>query len=215
MHASSEYVQQQFDRYNALIFGGSLPHVDIRMSRAERFLGKLEYRTVRGPFGIRGRNYGFVMRINASKDLPQDVLDDVIIHEMIHFHIAVNGIRDKSAHGPVFRSMMADINSRYGRHVVISHRRSEQDLAEDRRIREHFVCVSEIPGGELGVTVCNRTMVQAISRSLPRCYRLVSTRWYISTDPYFNRFPRSRKGRIYKADRVALLKALGNSTELS
>ena len=39
---------------------------------------------------------------------------------MIHYYIAYKGIRDSSAHGKIFRSLMSVVNTRHGRHVSVS-----------------------------------------------------------------------------------------------
>lgn len=206
MIATLEYARDRFAHFNGLIFEGALPPVEIRLSRARGFLGKLEYRKVCGLFGRVKRCEGFVMKISTACDLPQDELDDVIIHEMIHYHIALSGVRDRSAHGPVFRAMMKDINARYGRHITISHRRTELQVQVPDR--ERYIIVSRFKTGELGVTVCAQTRLQSIRRMLPRCYDIESMTCYRSRDPFFARFPRSIKPRIYRAPQAELLSRL-------
>lgn len=214
MKATLPYVKNQFDRYNAEIFEGKLPQVPLALSRGTRYLGKVEYKRVRKPFSRTVEISDIIVRISGVREFDQAELDDVIIHEMIHLYILVSGIQDTSAHGKVFRTMMDDINARFGRHITISHRTTEEELREDQTLREHIVCVSQLPGGDLGVTVCSRTRVFEIMRDLPKYYRLEGTKWYFSICPYFNRFPRSNTPKIYKAVREDLLRALSDSTEL-
>ena len=61
--------------------------------------------------------YDFKLRINKRIDLPEADIEDIIIHEMIHYHIAYRGIKDTSTHGRVFKMLMNDINKRFGRQV--------------------------------------------------------------------------------------------------
>lgn len=208
MIATQQYVKQSFDKYNSLIFNGELPTVEIRLSRGERFLGKMEYRRIYGPFGRLRRCEDFVMRITSVKDLEPDALDDVIIHEMIHYFIAWKGIRDTSAHGKVFRQMMAEINSRFKRHITISVKNSNGACSNCKPHRERIICISKLQDGQLGVTVCSKTRVQQIKRLLPRYYHILGMSWYASSEQYFSRFPRSNTPKIYKADQAELLKAL-------
>lgn len=122
MIATIEFVKECFDRFNAEMFAGELPAIPIVLSRAKTFLGKVEYKSIRGFFGRIWSNSDFRMKISTAYDLPEEELEDVVLHEMIHYYIAVKKIRDKSAHGPRFREMMKSINAGYGRHITISHR---------------------------------------------------------------------------------------------
>lgn len=123
MIPTCDYVQRRFDEFNAQCFGGELRPIPVRLSRARSFLGQIAYRRERRLFR-RDRFADFTLRISTHFDLPEDVLDDVILHEMIHYSILSRQIKDTSAHGRLFRSMMNDINSRFGRHITVSYRRT-------------------------------------------------------------------------------------------
>ena len=127
MIATIEYIQSHFDAYNARFFGGSLPPLPIKLSHARSFLGKVTFVKRRqwlfGPW-IYER---FVLRINARIDMPEELLQDTILHEMIHYYIAVNQWKDTSTHGQLFRREMARINAEGGRHITISYRIKEAD----------------------------------------------------------------------------------------
>ena len=116
------YVQSRFDEYNARFFGGSLPPIPIKLSHARTFLGKVTF--VRHRTWLFGsvRNEKFVLRINTRFDLPEELIQDTILHEMIHYYIAVNQLHDTSTHGQLFRREMHRINSEGNRHIIISYR---------------------------------------------------------------------------------------------
>ena len=124
-----EYIQAHFDAYNRQFFGGQLPTLPIKLSHAKGFLGKVTFVRRRqwlfGPF----RNENFVLRINVRIDVPEEVVQDTILHEMIHYSIAVKQIRDTSAHGKLFRAEMARINTEGNRHIRISYRLSPEQIA--------------------------------------------------------------------------------------
>ena len=122
MIPSLEYIKERFDEYNRQFFGGQLPPLPIKLSHANRFLGKVTYvRKWKGLF--RGyKNEDFVLRINVRIDLPEELVQDTILHEMIHYYIAVNQPHDTSAHGRLFRAEMARINQQGNRHITISYR---------------------------------------------------------------------------------------------
>lgn len=120
MRATIPYIQERFDKYNALCFEGKLPPIAFKLSKARTFLGRIEYKRHYNLWGRLKSCSDYMMRISTCYDLPEDKLDDIIIHEMIHYWIAWSCTRDRSAHGPVFRSMMKEINNKFGRHITIS-----------------------------------------------------------------------------------------------
>ena len=129
MKPSVEYIQAHFDAYNRQYFGGQLPAIPIKLSHAKGFLGKVTFVKRRqwlfGPY----RNENFVLRINVKIDLPEELVQDTILHEMIHYYIAVNQIRDTSTHGRLFRAEMARINAEGNRHIRISYKPTPEQLA--------------------------------------------------------------------------------------
>ena len=99
------YIQKKFDDFNRQYFGNLLPPIPIKLSNAKTFLGKVCFRKKRKLFS-RWHFSDFVLRINTRIDLPEDVMEDIILHEMIHYYIAVNQLQDTSAHGRLFRAEM-------------------------------------------------------------------------------------------------------------
>lgn len=195
MIATVPYVEERFAHFNELCFGGELPSVVIKLSRARTYLGRMEYRNVRNLFGKVVRHDGFVMRISTVFDLSESRLDDVIVHEMIHCHIAFANLRDTSSHGRIFRSIMKDLNARFGLDIQVSHRLPDAPVRRQGSVR---VCLSKLDDGEYGVTVCSEAMSVRLKRILPRFYRISESRWFVSDDPFFSRFPHSRSPKIYK-----------------
>ena len=79
--------------------------------------------------------YDFKLRINKRIDLPEADIEDIIIHEMIHYHIAYRGIKDTSTHGMVFKMLMNDINKRFGRQVSEGMRSLSLSKCQHKRRR--------------------------------------------------------------------------------
>lgn len=129
MKPTIEYIQAHFDAYNKQFFGGQLPTQPIKLSHAKGFLGKVTFVRRRqwlfGPY----RNEHFVLRINVKIDLPEEVIEDTILHEMIHYYIGVNQWKDSSTHGELFRAEMVRINAEGNRHIRISYRLSPEQIA--------------------------------------------------------------------------------------
>lgn len=215
MKVEKAYLENKFSEYNAEIFGGALEPVEIRLSNAKSFLGKLQYRYVRGIFGKINGLKDAAIRINTRYDLSEEEIQDTLIHEMIHWHIVSHRIKDTSTHGKLFREMMDEINSRFGRHVTVSHRKKDGPLVEtDPKVRECIFCVSQLRDGRTGLTVVSQAGYAPVRRSLRRMYPIAAMAWYRSCDPYFNRFPRSRTPKVYLVDPAELDAALRNSEPL-
>lgn len=199
------YVLEKIDSFNRLYFGGELPPIPVRLASARTFLGKITYKYKRGPFGrIKGYT-DCVMAISKSFDYSGPELEDVIIHEMIHYYILYKGIKDTSSHGVEFRRIMDTINTEYGRNVRIRHNlKPDTPVPARRTSRSRVVLVSVFKDGKTGVTVCTAAKAPSIKRALPRYYSLESVKMYSSADPFFDRYPLSRTPKIYRITREEL-----------
>lgn len=213
MKPTLDYIRQQFDLLNAQCFEGLLPEVLLRLSRARSYLGQLAFKRRRTLWG-KVENYGFVLRISTQLDLPEDEVIDTLLHEMIHLSIASRQLKDTSAHERLFRQMMQDINSRFDRHISISHRRSKAELDQDRQIRTHLICVSEFDSGEKGITIAARSRLYRLWKLMPQFPKVVHTTWYLSRDPFFNRFPRALVPKIYRIAPADLKAHLASASPL-
>lgn len=123
MYPTLALVEEKFGAFNALCFEGKLPQPVLKLSHAKTYLGRLTFKKKFSGFWHRKVElYDFVLRISACYDLPEAVFEDTLIHEMIHYEIALGQQQDRSAHGPLFRNRMKEINDRFGRHIRISYR---------------------------------------------------------------------------------------------
>lgn len=209
-----EYLQERFDHYNDLCFEGALPRIPIKLSNARSFVGRLVYTPVRD---WRRRVVGrkdFVLRISTCFDLSEEETEDTLIHEMIHYWIALNDLKDSSTHGKIFRAKMKEINERHGRHLTISRRSTPEELDRDKRISQHWLCVSVLSDGRTAVTVCARPCIQSIQRAFRHARTIRSMSWYCSLDPWFNRFPRCRTPKLFPVDPVELQSHLDGAETL-
>lgn len=216
MIASQDFVKTTFNHFNALCFEGALPVVPIALTKARSFLGKMEYKSRRDFFGIISSHYDFRLKISTGFDLSQEELEDVIIHEMIHYYIAWRNIKDSSVHGEVFRGIMEQINSRYGRHITIRHKTEEGQLSE--RMHEpskHYVCITSFRDGKRFVTVAASTKIFELHRYFSLCPDITCIQWYGTLDPFFDRYPRSKTPRVYKITEEEIMEHLGSAVVFS
>lgn len=213
MVATLDYIESKFHEFNALIFDGVLKPLPFKLSSARTFLGQLRYRRRRKWLG--GWIYeDFQLVISACKDFDERLLEDTLIHEMIHYYILFNQLQDTTAHGKLFRQMRDDINRRFGRNVTISHKVSDKERFEDTDRRKHLLCVSHFRDGRVGVTLAAETRVIMLWRELSKFPEVVECRWYITYNSFFNRFRRSLKPKIYLVDKAELERKIFDATPL-
>ncbi len=197
MRPTIEYVKTRFDEFNRTIFGGRLPKVTIRLSRARSFLGQLAYKKVRGRGGQVCFD-GFTLKISVLIDRDQEIIDDTILHEMIHLEILYGQKHDTSAHGIIFRERMAQINREYGRHISISHKATATEQASDTRSRVHVIGRVTLHDGTRGILVPAHTRINTFRAMMARHPQVASIEWITTTDPSYNRYPRTLTPKLYK-----------------
>ncbi len=206
------FVNEAFKRFNLQIFGDALPLPRFRMTHARTFRGKLTY-SIRTVWGRR-RCSDFEMRISLDFDLPPSEWEDVVIHEMIHLHIAARGIKDSSSHGPKFRALMAEINRLHGRHVTVTAKSTKEQLDSDKRMRGHYLCIAKFSDGRLGVAPVAKSRIFELWDTFSQWPDVEGVSWIGTVDPWFNRFPRVMKTKVYITTREELLPHLKGALRL-
>ena len=195
MRATAEFITDRFNKFNAEMFGGKLPPLVVRIGRARNSLGCLSYKGI-------GKFYDFKLTISSLYDLAERDLEDVIIHEMIHYYIAYFGINDTSSHGSEFLKMMNSINERFKRNVVVQ--RKNDKIADDAGVRPHFVGAGKTKDGKVVMVVIAKSKIHIFWSLIPKLYPVVNMRWYVSYDSYFEHFPKAVKPKLYIVDDSAL-----------
>ena len=185
---------------STLCFGGALPPVPIKPGRAVRSLGSCTYKKRKHLFG-RTEYYGFTIRISTRFDLPENELEDILLHEMIHYEILVNQRQDTSAHGRLFRARMKEINENFGRHITVSHRSASLQLClvADATPVWRMVALVRLKDGRTGIKVLpdNTRRLRAYRRGLKLSGQVSSIEFYRTADPWFSRFPKSSALNIF------------------
>lgn len=196
MRATLPYIKQQFDRYNELCFDGSLPAITLVIGRAATTMGQFVH-----PVGRRGTYVAAYdlckIRISNHYDLAPAELDDILIHEMIHYYIWHNKLHDTSPHGPLFRSMMNRINTLHSRHITISHKVSGQQRLLNAKSRPNYLCVTHWNDGRIGLSVMASTRIFDIYRQVMSAPDVREVEWYWSSHPWFSRFHRCMTFKAY------------------
>lgn len=217
MIPTKAYIEERFDTFNKKMFGGKLPKIPIELSNAKTFLGKLAYNRRRTKGG-KTENYNFRLRINTRIDLPEQEIEDTILHEMIHYYIGVNQFEDTSSHGKLFMSMMNGINARYGRHISVSFKGTAETREQfvDKRARYHVVAVVHFHDGCTGIKVLPR-IVQRITHyynTLSDSNEVETVELYMTNDIFFNRYPTSSALKAHLLDEQEIRSHLTDAERL-
>ena len=212
MRATKEYIEQMFKYYNELCFEGNLPPLPIELSRARSFMGVFTYRKRINADGEE-EPYDMVLRISTVYDMDEESVKDTILHEMIHYYITYNRIKDTSSHGEVFLKIMNDINEKYGRQITVKINKNRKVENTDTEKKGHFICVCEI-GFDLVFVHCAKSKIFQIHQELSSNSKIGKMSWYYTEAPFFNRFPNSIRARFLKINRMELIDNLKGAIEL-
>lgn len=64
-------------------------------------------------------------------DFDEKDFIDIMVHEMIHYYIAINGIKDNKDHGKEFTKMMNNLNEKYGLNIEVTKKASSFKKTEN------------------------------------------------------------------------------------
>ena len=210
MRPTADFLKERFGEFNQTFFGDALPPIPILLSDVKSYAGMYVHH--RRTSGVTRH-----IKINVRMDLSSEVYEDTLLHEMIHYAIDLSGKRDDAPHGTLFRQMMQMINESGDRHIRISHSlpRGSTDHI-DRRPRWHVVAVLATKRGP---------MVKVLPRIAQRIWRYYDTvikspevseiRFFMTRNPYFNRYPVSGTFTAHLIDSEELELELSGATPMS
>lgn len=215
MRPSVEYVERKFEEFNTLIFGGKLSKLPFKISNARTFLGQIKYFREKNDDG-EWNFYGFTFHVSDKLDLPEEIVEDTIIHEMIHYYILSNQMQDNAPHGDLFLHKMEEINNTFNRKITVSHKGTSTEANTDTEKRRHLICISRFKDGNRAVTVSadNPRILFRIWDEIARMAQIDEFKWVYTTDPYFNRIPRAQNAKFYRIPTDELRPHLANVEEL-
>lgn len=196
MRITLQYASQKFQEFNQLIFQGRLPGITIKISNSRRTLGMFVHPRKSPLPGIRNRGE-CSLRFSSRLDLPQEDIEDTIIHEMIHYYIWYNRESDSGPHGFLFKKYMNQINLKFNRHITITHKSTSAELNSDTHSRNNYICITHWNKGFRGVTICAKTKIFEIHRIYSSHPDIFKIEWFWSRSPWFNKYPVSRTAKVY------------------
>ena len=199
MQIDTEWIAVNFDRFNKENFGGRLTPPKFSVNNARTRLGSMAFKWKRSLF--KRETYDYVIRLSNYYDIPEVEFQNVLLHEMIHYYIAVNHFKDDSVHGTMFRSIAQRINKQ-GWHVVVRTDTRKWPVAERNRkkviTRKRIVLAASTTDGKYFLSVIGPGSVRKVKLQIARTPQIREVRWFESSDDYFQQFPQCRtlRGRI-------------------
>ncbi|MBQ7421080.1 MAG: SprT-like domain-containing protein [Prevotella sp.] len=195
MELTTEYLTEEFQRFNRDYFDGGLPLPRLALSRSRTRLGSFSCKrrlTWRGY-----RMTDFCIRISTYYDLSERQVQNVLLHEMIHYSIAYTGLKDTSAHGVVFRGMMDALNRKYGWEITVMQNTKGWQTRVPQKSRVRLILALKTRDGRCFLSVVNPKFSAQLQRQIVRVPDIVWHGWYESSDDFFAAFPsvRTLRGR--------------------
>lgn len=201
MKANLTFLKDRFERFNTMIFGGTLPVPLFHISSARSFVG--QFKVERRFAGLRLQETPH-LTLSDRYDMPENELEDIVIHEMIHYHIHRKRLRDSSSHGPVFRSLMNDINARFGRRISVRHRCSKEQYDSDTAKTHSIICLCTMTDGRRLVCRASQSKIFELHRAFQEWDKVLKDEWYWVYGSYFNRYRRVLSPRLFEIDAEGL-----------
>lgn len=207
-------LHEWFNYFNQLCFEGKLPLPRLMLSKSRTQLGSMTCRRERRHVFSSVSTY--TIRVSTYYDCTNEELQDVLLHEMIHYYISLNKLRDTSPHGRLFCEIMDNFNRKYHRHMTISSRMKDKKVASTQpQQRTRLILALEMTDRRYFLSVVNPHYAVEIRNVMRRVKEIKNSYWIVSADSYFNDFPTVRTLRARKVDIEVFQEKVGNGTKFS
>lgn len=202
MELTASYLRNWFKHFNELYFDLQLPDsIELKVSNSRTHLGKFKCNWSQHWLSGRKRISNCLITISRFYDLPEKEIHNVLLHEMIHYYIAISGKRDTAPHGKLFREQMNRLNSQFGWNITISAKTGKWTIAERNKESSFLVLAIKLKDNSHMLTVVNPNYRNEIDLKCQQITDIKEWKWYIAEDEYFAHFPRVRNLRGKKVSK--------------
>jgi hypothetical protein len=129
MIANQDTMVHTFWDCNAKYFNDALPTPIFETVNRVDILARFEYRRNKKNSKKPIRNQTIIM--SDCFDYPEKDFVEIMIHEMIHYYIAWNRIKDNKSHGKEFMRMANEMKEKYGLNITKTIDASSFQLTEN------------------------------------------------------------------------------------
>ena len=132
MIADYNTMPRMFRECNRMYFNNTLPTPKYGLMNKLNTLARFEYnKNKKGKHPIKWQEIKF----SDCYDFPEDMFRNLMVHELIHYYIAWNGIRDNKSHGKEFMKIANELNEKYG--LNIAKKYDATSLARTEKAPQH------------------------------------------------------------------------------
>ena len=115
MIANFDTMSKVFNECNKKYFGGSLPIPYLNTMNKLNILARFEYnKDKKGKHPIKWQEIKF----SDCYDYTEQDFHEMMVHEMIHYYIAWNGIKDNKEHGKEFMRIANELNEKFNLNIA-------------------------------------------------------------------------------------------------
>lgn len=163
-----------------------------------------QFRVERKPAFLRNSQEVYIIKLSDRYDLEKEILEDIVIHEMIHFLIYFEHRHDSSSHGKVFRSLMQDINRHFNRNITISHRCTEKQLRSDNSPTHSIICLCTMTDGRRLMCRVSQSRIFEINKAILDWDVVEKAEWYWVYGDHFNRYRKVLTPKLFAVDKEGI-----------
>ncbi len=114
MEVTKEYIKERFRELNKTVFNMELPLPDIQLLKSYSYCGRFSCKKVISKRRLKGQR----IEISSYYDWDEKDLDDVLVHEMLHYYLAYKHIDNELTHGEEFKKYAEEINTAFDLHIT-------------------------------------------------------------------------------------------------
>ena len=212
MRPTLQQLISKFHHFNHLIFEDKLPLPEIRQTTDVYRAGCTSSHVMRHADGSLTQRW--VIRISVRFDKPESHFDDVLVHEMIHYYIGYNNLKDNDSHGELFVRMMNEINEKYGMNILGRGVFSNEEVSQ-LRPRQRYFCVVQTEDGQVAFQVVAKNKVIEVWDFLKTVPDIKKMTWYTSFNPRLGFAPLTTGPSLSYIDEASLQELLEGAVVLS
>lgn len=186
MRPTLKYIQKKFEYFNNLCFDGKLKMPPIRLTLRYATMGCTKYKLLIDNEG----NTKFTdlsIEISIRRDLPEEEYIDTIVHEMIHYYILSNNLRDTSPHGILFKTKMTEIMQKYGIRITIAFEPSDEEMVKSIT-HPRYVCIIDFKDERTGLAVVAKNKIFQFWDAILESDEVRGVKWYVSDRAIFEKY---------------------------
>ena len=205
------YIENAFNKYNALYFNNELYCPMFSLIKSKRMNGCLEIQ------GVYTKLY--TIKISTYYDREQKDIDTTIIHEMIHLYIAQKNIKDNNSHGYQWQKIANRINQ-YGWNIQKYSKLTESKMTNQKANKQIYsMFMFKDDKNKYFIFRADNKYISLFSRNLVKFSNMSDIIFIRSNDANtFDRFASCRKrcvGKYISQDEYINFKSKYNGIEIN